>query len=460
MGLTSIEFIILLPVVVFVFYCLPRKARYAFLLTTNVLFLFTFGIWTIIAVLTIAVFTYVYGRILENHKQTNNKLVAVFSILTLVIPLILLRVDDITNKSFVAPLGISFYTLEAISYLADVYMGKIHADKNFFRIVTYLTLFPNITSGPIYRYSDFLNSNERVTDTKADYSRIMEGFFYCVWGLFLKLVIADRLAIPVGKIFEEFESIDYSGVLLVANAFAYSIQIYTDFAGYSAMAIGIARMLGFDLPNNFMMPYFSRGIKDFWGKWHISFSAWLRDYVYIPLGGNRKGIIRKNANVIVTFLVSGLWHGFRVHFIVWGMIHALYQIIENACKSRHRGKLFELLDTFITFIMVTFAWIFFKTETSSAIKYICGMFKIKGAMFGGLNLGVEKVDIAVLAVSLLLVFCIELLAQREKTATIEYILSKPLLFRCALLGMVGLFILIFGIYGNQHDASYFIYRDF
>ncbi len=460
MGFTSIEFIFALPLAIFLYYVIPSKARPIFLLILNILFISTVGVWSLASVLVLALVTYLFGMGVESSARFQ-KPILITGILLLLAPLIALRVNNMFETSIIAPLGISFYTLEAISYLADVHSGKIKAEKNPLRIVIWLSFFFNITSGPIYRYDEFSDTHSKISELKADYSRIISGIFYLVWGLFLKLVIADRLATPVNKVFNEFETTNYSGIILIAFAFAYSIQIYTDFAGYSCMAIGIAIMLGYNLPENFNAPYFSNGIKEFWGRWHISFSRWLKDYIYIPLGGNRKGTLRKYINVLTTFIVSGLWHGFRGHFVAWGMLHALYQIVGDKTKGfKKNSPVVKGIGILITFILTTFAWIFFKIGTVHAIRYIKGMFSIQGALFGGLDLGIERPDMVVLGIALLIMFILELVSTMKKANIIEYIIAKPTLVRCVFIIAIVLIMLIFGIYGNQHDAGYFIYRDF
>lgn len=214
----------------------------------------------------------------------------------------------------ILPVGISFYTFQAIGYVIDVYRGEVEPERNLGKYALFLSFFPQLVAGPIERSKNLLS--QLYQEHKFDYERARSGILLMTWGLFQKIVIADRAAILVNAAFENQES--YTGVQLMAGAFCFAIQIYCDFGGYSNIAIGASEMLGIELMDNFMRPYFSLSIKEFWGRWHISLSTWFRDYVYIPLGGNRCTKARRNLNVMCTMLLSGLWHGANWTYILWG----------------------------------------------------------------------------------------------------------------------------------------------
>ena len=266
----------------------------------------------------------------------------------------------------IVPMGISYYTFKIISYLVDVYRGKIEAEQHFGFYALYVSFFPQILCGPIERAEHFLPQLKY--GCRYEEKLATEGLERILVGMFKKLVIADRLAGYVGAVFDA--PLSHPGLASIMAAFFYSVQIYCDFSGYSDLAIGMAKMLGIRTRENFSYPYFSRSIKEFWTRWHISLSGWLRDYIYIPLGGNRKGKVRKHVNTMITFLISGLWHGSSLSFVFWGGIHGLWNMISTPKKDTDpawkRG-----LQMLVTFCGVTFTWIFFRaTNVTTALVMI------------------------------------------------------------------------------------------
>lgn len=263
--------------------------------------------------------------------------------------------------NWAVPVGISFFTFQAVGYMLDVYHRKVNAEKNLIDYMLFVSFFPQVFSGPISKADELLPQIK--AEHKFDYHQGVEGLRLLIWGMFLKLVLADRLGLYVDKVMADYMM--YGGGTCMLAAVFYSLQIYGDFAGYSLMAIGIAKTLGFDLINNFKRPYFAVSITDFWKRWHISLTRWLTQYVYIPLGGSRCNKIKNYWNILVTFLVSGIWHGANWTYIVWGMIHGFVQIVEkavglNKIHSSGSGKLLRIVGTFI---IVTIAWVFFRMPT-------------------------------------------------------------------------------------------------
>ena len=272
------------------------------------------------------------------------------------------------------PVGISFFTFQAVGYLFDVYYKRIEAEKSFTDYILFVSFFPQVASGPISKASELL---PQIKNPKPfNYEQGVAGLKLLLWGMFLKTVIADRMGMYVDSIYPNY--IHYSGKICLLGSFFYSMQIYADFAGYSFMAMGIAKTLGYDLVNNFKRPYLSISVTDFWRRWHISLSRWLKDYVYIPMGGSRCSKIRNYWNIFVTFLVSGVWHGANWSFIVWGIIHGLVQIIEKVLHlQRYDGKNLAVRSVKIlgTFVIVNFAWIFFRMPTlGEACDFIARIF--------------------------------------------------------------------------------------
>ncbi|TBN06531.1 MBOAT family protein [Hyunsoonleella flava] len=274
----------------------------------------------------------------------------------------------------VLPVGISFYTFQTMSYTIDIYRGKMNSNKNLLQFMTFVSFFPQLVAGPIERASHLLPQFNK--KRKFDVFEFKEGAKQALWGLFKKIVIADNCAFYANQIFENSDS--YPGSVLVIGVIFFAFQIYGDFSGYSDIAIGISRMMGIDLMQNFKSPYLAENIQDFWRRWHISLSTWFRDYVYIPLGGSKvDSSLRRSLNIIITFTVSGFWHGANWTFIIWGALHSLFYFIQTAYSKNLNtvkilpASLVKVFNITITFIAVTFAWIFFRAESfTHAISYI------------------------------------------------------------------------------------------
>ena len=287
-----------------------------------------------------------------------------------------------TTRTLVLPIGISFYTFTALSYSLDVYMGKLKAERNLLTVFSYVAFFPQLLAGPIARATHLMPQFRSVRT--FDYASAVEGMRQILWGLFKKVVIADNIAVLIAPIFDNYQ--EYSASTLLLGAFYFTIQIYCDFSGYSDMAIGIARLFGIRLLPNFSTPYFSRNVAEFWRRWHISLNTWFRDYIYIPLGGNRVSRFVTIRNTMIIFAVCGFWHGASWTFVVWGIYHGLLFIplILTGGNKRYKGvicensvlpSLREIGGVIMTFIAVMFGWILFRSETiSQGAGYICGIF--------------------------------------------------------------------------------------
>jgi D-alanyl-lipoteichoic acid acyltransferase DltB (MBOAT superfamily) len=281
------------------------------------------------------------------------------------------------------PIGISFYTLQTIGYVIDVYRGRLRAERHLGRLALFVSFFPQLVAGPIERAGDLLPQFERRRG--PDPSLVGEGLRLMLWGMLKKVVIADRLALYVNGVYDH--PTEYQGLAVMLSTLFFAIQIYCDFSGYSDIALGVARVMGYDLTQNFERPYFSTSIAAFWRRWHISLSGWFRDYLYIPLGGNRVGKWRWVANVLIVFLVSGLWHGANWTFVLWGGLHGLYYLVEEWTKEarmriprrlgvQNRPRLGAAVSGVATFALVCFAWVFFRANSvSDAFLLIGGLFR-------------------------------------------------------------------------------------
>ncbi len=280
-----------------------------------------------------------------------------------------------TTLSIILPIGISFYTFQSMSYTVDIYRREIEPERDLVRFAAFVSLFPQLVAGPIVRARDFLPQFK--TDKPWDWDRFMSGLTRVLWGFFKKVAIADSLAPFVEQCFSAPTTL--SSLHILIGIFFYSFQIYCDFSGYSDIAIGLARILGFTFIENFQTPYFSRSFTEFWTRWHISLSSWLRDYLYIPLGGSRGGKLRTYRNVMLTMLIGGLWHGASWTFLFWGFLHGSYQVVQRIIQpyARQFYKTLQLpvflgrgLDMLIVYLLTCFAWIYFRSPTFAVAEQV------------------------------------------------------------------------------------------
>lgn len=375
----------------------------------------------------------------------------------------------IPNLKYAMPLGISFYTFQTTGYLIDVYKNKSKAEKNLGKYSLFVIFFPLVLAGPIERSTNFLKQLDK--KVYFSYERIKDGLLLILWGLFKKVVIADRLAALVNTVFDNVGN--YRGFPLIIASVFFTFQIYCDFSSYSDIAVGSARVLGYSLIKNFDTPYFSKSVGEFWRRWHISLSTWFRDYLYIPLGGNRVTKQRKYINLMIVFLVSGLWHGANWTFILWGALHGIFQILGSELKVLKEKivKLFKISEesysykifqVFITFFLVNFAWIFFRVNSLKDGKYfVKNMWKIdlKFLFDGSLyKLGLDKADFKLSIFLIIILVVIEYLNKKDNIKI--KLKNEPLITRWGIYYILIFVIIIFGFYGGKYDASKFIYLQF
>lgn len=417
-------------------------------------------------VITILISFY-FGQALEKNK---NKSWLIAGILLSSAPLILDRllgfvegrVPENIMSSVIIPLGLSFYTMQIIAYLVDVYRDKIKPQENLLKYTMFISFFPQIIQGPIPRY-DML-SDQLIEGHTFDEKKFMRGIQLIIWGFFLKFMIADKAGVVVDTIFDDYNS--YKGLYIWIAGILYSLQLYTDFLGCVTLSQGIAQLFGISLMDNFNHPYFSDSIKDFWRRWHISLSTWLRDYIYIPLGGNRKGLNRKNINLIVTFAVSGLWHGGGIKYIFWGLMHGTYQLVEGMVpflQKKYEGAK-HVVRIIINCFFVMIAWIVFRADDLLAgLKMIYRMFKgfnpwifFDGAIY---DLGLVEREWEVLLLSLLVLFWV---SRKQESGVVlrERFEERALAVRWFIYIIAILVIWVFGTYGFGYDATDFIYGGF
>ena len=491
MLFNSTEFMIFFPITLIFYWIFPKKYRYICLFIASYTFYMFWNPKYALLMGTSTVVTFLSGVLIEKLKY--KRTVVAFSFIINLAILIFFKYFDfllqninivlsalniqLINKPFdvILPVGISFYTFQALSYTIDVYRGEIKSEKNIIKYALFVSFFPQLVAGPIERSNNLLIQIENLEKVKRfDYERITEGLTLMLFGYFQKMVIADRAAILVDTVFNGYY--EYNSMALILAAIFFAIQIYCDFGSYSLIAIGTAKVMGINLMENFNTPYFARSVKEFWGRWHISLSTWFRDYLYIPLGGNRCSNIRKSFNILVTFLVSGLWHGANFTFIAWGAIHGIFHIIEeqlkpikekylNKFKIKTNAFSFALIEIIITFIIVDLAWIFFRAETiHDAIHYIQRIFTridlwtlFDGTLYG-LGLNIFEMNILIIALFILISF--DLVKYTRKESIFEFLNKQNLYFRWFVMLFLIFYIIVYGKYGAGFDPKQFIYFQF
>jgi len=366
------------------------------------------------------------------------------------------------------PVGISFYTFQTLSYTIDVYKGNKKPEKHLGIFAVYVSFFPQLVAGPIEKSTHFLPQLNKNYD--FDYLRFKEGSLLMIWGFFKKIVIADRLAVLVNTVYNN--PTDYQGITLIIATIFFAFQIYCDFSAYSDIAIGAAKIMGYNLIQNFNLPYLSKSIGEFWRRWHISLGAWFKEYVYLPLGGKRVDLSMRMRNIILVFVISGLWHGANWTFIIWGALHSLFMTLSimfrkittmffNDFDIYFNNICFNFFKVIFTFILVDFAWIFFRANSlKDAIYIIKNIFIIDLNVFSDKslhNLGLDEKDLYLSI--LLIIFLIIVQLYQKRMSIIDWILSKNIFLRWSIYFIAIYSIFIFGYYA-QGDSSQFIYFQF
>ncbi len=395
MLFNSVEFLIFFPVVTALYFILPHKYRWLLLLVANCIFYMALIPAYILILAATIVVDYIAGIYIEESRGRRKKVWLIVSIVSTCLILFVFKYFNFFNANFTAiasllhwnysvkalsiilPVGLSFHTFQSLSYVIEVYRGKQKAERNFGIYALYVMFYPQLVAGPIERPQNLLH--QFYEKHNFDYYNVTEGLKKMAWGLFKKVIIADRLAIALNSVYSFPQG--HEGLPLLLATVFFAIQIYADFSGYSDIALGAAQVMGFRLMKNFDSPYFSKSIAEFWTRWHISLSTWFRDYVYIPLGGNRVGKSRWQFNLMLTFLISGLWHGASWTYVIWGVLNGFYLVFSIWTKNI-RGKiaafigiikypkLYNLWKVFVTFSLTCFAWILFRAESLSDAWYI------------------------------------------------------------------------------------------
>lgn len=469
MLFNSLKFLLIFPLIFAIYWAIPAKYnqwRKFFLILVSYLLYMNFKPAFTFVLLAVTLVTYGGGYLLGNQQIINKRkhLVWLFALLGL-LPLLVFKYYNFINNNltdglsaiglkfsmpglnWAVPVGISFFTFQAVGYMLDVYHGRIKAEKNFIDYLLFVSFFPQIASGPISKADELLPQIKK--ERSFNYNQAVSGLKYLLWGMFLKVVLADRVGIYVDTVFGAYEK--FSGIGCAIASVFYSIQIYADFAGYSLMAVGVGKELGFDLINNFRRPYFAASVTEFWKRWHISLTRWLTQQIYIPLGGSRCSKARTYWNIFVTFMVSGIWHGANWTFIVWGCVHGVFQIIEKAFgwnKKESKGVV-KTLRVLTTFIVVTLAWVVFR---SPSIGDAFGLMARFAAQSGRHIADELTLFYIILAMVPFLIYEIG----KELTPKFYNKLKSVTVIRCVAYVLLVAMIVTVGV----HDGSSFIYVNF
>jgi D-alanyl-lipoteichoic acid acyltransferase DltB (MBOAT superfamily) len=489
MLFNSLEFIIFFIGVTTVYFLIPHRLRWILLLGSSYYF---YGSWNskyLILIIISTLIDYFAGIMMgeEEEKDKRRK----YLILSLISNLGMLFVFKYFNffigninevfKIFsldfrapglrlLLPVGISFYTFQTLSYTFDVYRGTRKAEKHLGLFATYVAFFPQLVAGPIESSTNLLPQFKKKMD--FDYIRMTEGLKFMIWGLFKKVVVADRTAIVVNNIYNDVNN--HSGLTLLVASVFFGFQIYCDFSGYSDIAIGSAKVLGFDLIENFKIPYYSKSISEFWRRWHISLGKWFKDYLYISLGGNKVSKYKLYKNLMIVFLVSGLWHGASWNFIIWGALHGFYIVIDISTRNQRKEfyekigltkypRLKNFIHVGCTFSLVTFSWIFFRANTlKDALYIITHIFSnIESyTTFNGIYRSLDALNAGKVGfvVTLLSIGIMELFHLKSRSKKIcDLLKTKPTYLRWSVYYSLMLWMIMFGVF---EGASEFIYFQF
>ncbi|PBQ31614.1 membrane-bound O-acyltransferase family protein [Sphingobacteriaceae bacterium] len=390
MLFNSLHFLFFLPVVVLLYYLLAPRFRWILIFFASCYFYMAFIPKYILILFLVIIIDYFSALKIERSEGKSRRYWLVASLLSNIVLLCFFKYFGFLNENLVSvfslfgkefhpinlniilPIGLSFHTFQSMSYTIEVYKGRQKAERHIGYFANYVLFFPQMVAGPIERYETL--GNELRAEHKPLYQNFSDGFKLILFGLFVKMAIADNIAPVVNQVYQD--PLRYNSLEVLAAIFLFSFQIYADFYGYSTIAVGCARLLGISIMDNFKTPYLSKSVSEFWSRWHISLSTWFRDYLYIPLGGNRVALPRWTFNILVVFMVSGLWHGASWTFVVWGALHGVMLLLERYFSTIFKFKIKEewsILNFFLTvktFLVTSFIWIFFRAENFAKAKDI------------------------------------------------------------------------------------------
>ncbi len=477
MQFNSIEYIVFLLIICLVYFCLPELIKKYWLLVVSYYFYMCWNAEYSLLMLTATAVSYVSGLFIARSSSFGRKIALTAGIAVNFGILFFFKYYNFTAEllqgffnllpgsginmpvlNLLLPVGISFFTFQTVGYIIDVYRDSIKPEKDFFVYALFISFFPQLVAGPIERAGNLLHQLR--SKIKFDFERLRRGLLYIAAGLLKKMIIADRLAVIVNAVYN-YPYNGNNGLTFIIATVCFAFQIYCDFSAYSDIARGSACILGFDLMVNFDKPYFSKSIREFWQRWHISLSTWFKDYLYFPLGGNKKGSKRSILNLFIVFFVSGLWHGAGLTFIVWGILNWLFQVIERLLWP-FKKRDFGIFSVLLTFGLCCFAWIFFRANSISDALYVCkSILNFSGWSLPSsavLTQWLDSKEYIVAFVGLACLLISEKLSFRISFA--EALKNRPLVLRWAIYLLIVFSILIFGVYGGSYEPQTFLYFQF
>lgn len=474
MSFNSVQFLLFFILIVLLFYIIKREWRVYLLLAASYYFYMQWNIKYSLLILTVTVFSYGIALGIKHFPERKRLFLGVgciaclgilfvfkyFNFVVYNINELLRHANAISALNVLLPVGISFYTFQAIGYMIDVHRGTVEAEKNLWKYALFVCFFPQLVAGPIERSENLLKEIDKIRTQRFECEKFYQGVLLMAWGMFEKVIISDRTAIIVNQIYENYT--EYGLIPIALATVFFGIQIYCDFDGYTNIARGCARVLGIELMCNFRQPYFSQSIHEFWDRWHISLSSWFQDYLYIPLGGNRKGEVRKYINVMIVFLLSGLWHGADWTFIIWGGIHGICNIFESVCKiGKKKASSFsmKIRRIIITFGVVDFAWLFFRADSIQHMKGLLYQMTHMLGDFSDVVMCMEQNQLYILVIGLVILLVGDILRFQGKS--LYTLLSKQeIWFRYLIyIGIVVLLIYL-PMYSVTYEPNQFIYFQF
>jgi len=482
MNFISFDFLFFVALVTGLYYLLPLRMRAAWLLVASAVFYMLAQLRFLIFLGLSIVSCFFAAKAMARAGQKRKKLLMTLALLFNLGILVWLKYLPFAGRlvsgllglelnipAFLVPLGISFYTLQAAGYLIDVYRGDVRPEEKLWRFALFMGFFPIIMQGPISRYGQL--APQLFEPRRLDYRKLKFGAQLMLWGFFKKMLIADRAAMLVNQVFNNHH--EYAGLAVFVAMCLYTLQLYTDFSGCVDISRGCAGLLGIELAENFRRPLFSTSIQDFWRRWHISLSSWFRDYLYIPLGGSRRGELRKNINTLTVFAVSGLWHGAGLNYIFWGGLHGLYMVAGSLSRKllRRGGSTvpaalrpaLRAAQQAGCFLLVAFAFLFFRaaglrTGMEMSLSMLSGPWAEQLRDGTLLSLGLDLPELILLGLGLLVLLLVSLLQERVSLRERIAGLSLPLRWAIYLGGILA--VLVFGIYGPGYSSAQFIYMNF
>ena len=476
MSFTSFKFLQFIFPVLMVYYLIPSVFwKKCILFVASLIFYLNFESSALFYLIGVILYVYSVGFLLENAKSKWALFFAVFPVLA---GLCIYKYSDfcliflsdlfsfpLKSNNLIAPLGISFFTFKSLGYLIDIYLGKQNPDISLLNVGLYLSFFPQITSGPIQKSQEFLS--QIYQNRKFNSALTQHGTMLILFGVFEKMVISDRLYLLVEHCFSDLTKLSPS--CAVIGAVGYAFQIYSDFDSYSNIAIGLTELFGYTCSKNFNVPYLARNMQEFWKRWHISLSSWLKEYVYIPLGGNRKGLIRKYLNLLIVFAISGLWHGAAWNFVFWGILNGVVQIVYDLsigqviakCNIKNHVVRFlgSVMGVIVNFCIVVILWVFFRFQTLEEIQVVLKtMMQLDLQSF---SLAMEGFALSEIMVTIALVIMLVIAdVWRYFGFTMNHFRKMPFVLRAIVYFVMLILFVIFAVYGPGYDPAKFIYLEF